>query len=604
VLAIRRLSGLLVFCALFLAACDSSKPNSTQIKEYIENYQVVNKLNVADMDYKVTPSKDGDQGTIQVSGQLELAESLYKEDKGSQIFRKNVNEVLRRNRFSEREIKHDIYQRVIQASTRVPNDESNYFTFLKLEHEAGLKINFSADLSYQKVADHFKLDGPVRLAQLLGARANEFSNPVLDDSELVKTAVENVLMEQTRYRELMEQSRTLLTRLWDNDFGLLLWNRKVPYLGNENLTKEELSQLSEFKDWRGVYHISNIKPIEYRTPHASNFFELGSYTTDGIATCLRQTGFANELTFLKSQFEQYCEFGKQYPVTIQLSSMLNEVNQFVAKAEFIVNGVSSGELAYGSKGFGKEQNELARYSDQQQLVILNESFDLAQHNQPVFSAVAARGGQAEHLRLQYTGKSNYAQLHSNIDKVSDVVANNVEPITEPELIVDSDSVINNYVETNVGDPTLDQTAQASQELEAAADAEIAEQEAKAAAEKELVKSIQLELKRLGLYESSIDGLAGRYTYWAIDQAQQQLNTADIKAISPEFLAILNATSTDSITQPEQPYQPVSTATTVASEESEPQTKKKGTLAGQAFRWFGRQFSKKKDQSETELEDEE
>jgi len=596
--------GVLLCCSVLLSACSKSQPSTSEIKQYIENYQVVHNLKVASMDYEIKQNKDGKSGTIQASGRLSLAEALYVEDKSNQVFRKDVAEALRRNRFSEREINHDIYNRVIQATTRVPGDKNEYYTFLKVEYEPGLEINFSAELTYQVDSDGIKIDGKVRHANLLGSRVDEFSNPILDDSELVKKALTNVLAEQARYRELMEDSRTLLTRLWDNDHGLVLWNRKTSYLGNENLSKTELSQLSEFKDWRGVYHISNIRAIEYRTPHASNFFELGTYITEGIATCLRQTGFTEGLTYLKSQFNQYCEFGKQYPIQIKLSSTLNQTNDFVAKAMFVVGGVNSGELSYGDKGFNKEHNELARYSDQLKLVILNDAFDIKHHNQPVFSTAKVASGKPERLRLQYTGDSDYqlAGLNEN-QTADDQIADNTQPSEqekpEQQAIVDARPDASNNVNPSSSaqddnDTPASATIVASVEKDTKASTEIINQQAaKEAAEKELVKSIQIELKRLGLYNSTIDGIAGRYTHWAIRSAQKQLNKGNVKRISNEFLDVLRVTSTASIKSPSKPYQPVSVASVSAKNEQE--KKPKGTLAGQAFRWVGKQFGKKKDQ---------
>jgi len=175
-----------------------------EIKEYIENYQIMNDLKVDSMTYHIEAEKDNQVGSIQVSGQLELMESLYLEDEGNRSFRNNVAKMMRRNRFSDREINHDIYDRIVRASARVPGDENEYYTFLKIEHESGLAINFSATLFYKKGNDGFILDGPVRLAKLLGTHISKFSNPVIDDAKLVQKAVENVLSEQIRYRELMK----------------------------------------------------------------------------------------------------------------------------------------------------------------------------------------------------------------------------------------------------------------------------------------------------------------------------------------------------------------------------------------------------------------
>jgi hypothetical protein len=74
-------------------------------------------------------------------------------------------------------------------------------------------------LKYREANDGFALDGSMVHAKLLGVPAAKFSNPVIDDTELVHQAVIKVLSEQTRYSGLMKESRDLLTQLWENDFG-------------------------------------------------------------------------------------------------------------------------------------------------------------------------------------------------------------------------------------------------------------------------------------------------------------------------------------------------------------------------------------------------
>ncbi len=591
--------------ALMLSACGKSEPSSEQIQSYVENYQIVHGLKVGSMTYDVKPQADKQAGTIQVSGKLELVEPLYVEDEGNRIFRKNVAEALRRNGFSEQEINHTIYNRVVQASTRVPGDEIEYYTFLKIEHKPGFEINFSANLKYRVGGDGYILEGTVRHPQLLGSRVENFSNPALDDDGLVQKTVENVLAEQARYRELMKQNRALLTKLWDNDYGMLIWNRKTPYLGNENLSIEEQIQLTEFRKWRAVYHFTNIKPVQYRTPHASNFFELGAYTTDGIATCLRQTGFTEQLIFLKSKFNQYCEFGKQYPVRINLSSTLDDTNNFVAKVTFEINGVSSGELSYKSTEFSLERNELGRYSDKQRLSMLEQPFDINHHSRPIFTAIDT--SLREQLYLKYTGASDY--IAAGLFDQSEV---GVTVNADGESLLAETTVIPSAANTGPGPKVLLSNGTLGSNVDRV-------QDAKAQAETELVKAIQTELKRLGIYESRIDGIAGAYTYWSMTQVRQQLGKNNVKRLSVEFLTLLRNTPDGSVEPPTEPYRPPtsiadnSSGTSVdANEEFEEITieprqetqknKGTGTLAGNALRWFGKQFAPKKKEESVEEEE--
>ncbi|MBL4672559.1 MAG: peptidoglycan-binding protein [Arenicella sp.] len=547
----------LLIYAVLLSSCNRSEPNISQIKDYIENYHVAHDYLVASMEYEVVEGQGGQFGSIRVYGQLELREPMYVEDVGYHTFRQNVADALARNRFSEREINHDIYDRVIRASARMPNSDSDYFTFLKVEHERGFEINFSADLTYKISNDGFVLDGPLRHALLLGNPMAKFSNPVVDDSELVNQAVKNVLSEQTRYSELMKESRALLTQLWDNDFGFVIWNRKLPYLGSENLDSNEQSQLTEFKDWRGVYHISNVKPVQFRTPRASNFFELGFYTTEGIATCLRQTGFIDELIFLKSRFDQYCEFGKQYPVFIKLGSTLDETNAFIASVQFEVNGVNSGELLNNSSEYRREHNELARYSDQKFVTMLRKGFDITQHVQAVFALADYPPKETERLSLSY----NVASSFDPVDVNKGLAEHNVADIRSINEIgaLDSDAKASLDVSS---------TGPQTEEIDSA--------------ETLMVKAIQTELKRLGVYSLRIDGIAGEYTYWGMKHVQERLGRTDMKIPSSEFLVLLRESPIDSIEPPEAAFEP-----------SKPEQKKK-TLIGNAFRWVGNQFKKKGD----------
>lgn len=554
-----------------LSACERSKPSVSQIQEYIENYQIAHDYSVASMNYEIEPGQGDELGSIQVSGKLVLREPLYVEDLGNSSFRKSVAKMLRRNRFSEREINHEIYDRVIRASARVQNSENDYYTFLKEEHAPGFTINFSADLIYKKGIDGFMLDGAVRHQKLLGARIIKFTNPVTDDTKLVEGAVKRVLAEQLRYREMMKDSSALLSRFWDNDFGVVVWNRKVPYLGNENLSPSESMQLAEFSDWRGVFRISNIKPVQYRTPHASNFFELGTYTTEGVATCLRQTGFIDELTFAKSSFDQYCEFGKQYPVQVEMASMLNETNDYIASIEFEINGVSSGELVYDSSHFHRERNELARYSDRQRVVILDKPFVIKAHNRPVFNLVKSAENETGQLRLEYTDVTDYELARFDSVNVPDqqvvVTAKLEKPIVETGL-------------TEVGEKMPDETVQ-SNSAEADNDKSDASITNSPLTKKELVKAIQLELKRFNVYNAKVDGIAGEYTFWSMSYVQKQLGKGNFTKPSEEFLAVLRATPDDAIKPPATPYRPI-----VKQQAPKPKAKS-GTLAGKALKGTGR-----------------
>ncbi|MGK0437827.1 MAG: hypothetical protein ACJATK_000774 [Paracoccaceae bacterium] len=561
--------------AILLSSCSRSEPNIAQIKEYIENYHVAHDYQVASIEHEVVADQGGQFGSIKVYGQLALREPMFVEDMGNHIFRQNVADALARNRFSEREINHNIYDRVIRASTRIANSDSEYYTFLKVEHERGLEINFSGDLNYKRSDDGFVLDGPLRHATLLGKPVANFTNPVVDDSELVIQAVNNVLSEQTRYSELMKQSRALLMQLWDNDFGFIIWNRKVPYLGNENLDSNERWQLTEFGDWRGVYHISNVKPVEFRTPRSSNFFELGFYTTEGLATCLRQTGFIDELIFLKSRFDQYCEFGKQYPVLIKLGSTLDETNAFVASVQFEVNGVVSGEFLNDSSEYRseyrREVNELARYSDKTIVTMLRDDFDITQHAQAVFVLEDDSSEKMDRLSLSYAEASSFDPVNFNKNS-SEQNTVTIPPVNESETLdIEAEGSLDM---SNTGLPT--------EEVDSP--------------EAVMIKAIQTELKRLGVYALRIDGIAGEYTYWGMSHVQEQLERTDVKIPSSEFLVLLRDVATDSIAPPEIAFQPSELKSNESNEsqESQESEEKKKTLIGNAFRWIGGQFKKKED----------
>lgn len=589
--------------AAMLVACERSQPSASQITEYIENYQIAHDYSVASMNYDIKPEQGGQSGSIQVSGKLELREPLYVEDLGNKAFRKSVAKMLRRNRFSEREINHEIYDRVIRAVARVQGSSSEYHTFLKEEHAPGYAINFSANLIYTKGNEGFMLDGPVRHPKLLGARIIKFTNPVVDASALVNEAVKSALAEQTRYREMMKESSALLSRLWDNDFGFVLWNRKVPYLGTENLSPAERKQLSEFSAWRGVYRISNVKPVQYRTPHASNFFELGSYTTEGVATCLRQTGFIDELIYAKSKFDQYCEFGKQYPVRIELASVLNETNDFIASVKFEVNGVDSGEFVDNGGYFQREQNELGRYSDQQRVSVLDQAFDIKAHNRPVFNLVNSSDNQSDRIRFEYTGETDYYAARFEIFDTPDEalamqpqseVLNNEVPQAEPgdsgpdaqgQAAPTSKGIVN---DEDVAAATVPAPVTNKQQLTSTQSKATSEPLTK----KELITEIQLELKRLSVYQAPIDGIAGEHTFWSMAFVQKQLDKNVSVVPSEAFLAMLRQTPESAITPPVRTYNPVA---------SKPKAKKKRTVAGNALRWAGGLFSKKERERKSKSE---
>lgn len=556
--------------ALHLSACGRSQPTDVEIQAYIENYQVTHDYKVALMDYDVEPSQSGDSGSIRVSGKLELRHPLYIEDLGNTEFRERVEKVLRRNRFSEREINHEIYDRVIRAMARIEGRENEYYTFLKEEYAPGYMINFSADLIYSKGANGYVLDGLVNHPKLQGSRLVKFTNPVVDDTKLVDKAVEAVLAEQARYHELMKASSAVLTKLWDNEHGLVVWNRKVPYLGDENLSASERAQLQEYTDWRGVYRISNIKPVQFNTPHASNFFELGSYTTDGIATCLRPTGFARELKHSKANFEHYCEFGKQYPIKVLLASLLNETNEFDALVEFEIGGASTGELIFQESYFQREENELARYSDRQRVVFLEQPFDLASHNRPAFRLVKSSDNKEELLRLEYTGATDY-------------VAAGLGEIPQEELI--DVSSLSQAVDETSSDAVQLSVAPTVGENNAESNKNKAIDSAPPSAETEMVKAIQTELKRLNVYTAEIDGIAGEQTYWAMDYVKKQLGDNSAVRPSQALLTQLKDTPDTAIMTPTE-------AERLAAEQSQEaiaeQPKKKKTLGG----WFSGLFKKK------------
>ncbi|GGZ95971.1 hypothetical protein GCM10008090_00190 [Arenicella chitinivorans] len=551
---------LFLFAALFLSSCQRSQPSPAQIQSYVEGYQVAHDFKVASMDYDVSPEGDGGSGTIRVSGKLELREPLYVEDLGSKNFRKRVATMLRRNRFSEREINHEIYDRVIRATARVPGRENEYYTFLKQEYAPGYAINFSADLRYTQSSDGYVLDGLVNHPKLQGSRMVKFTNPIVDDTKLVERAVKAVLDEQARYREMMKASSAVLNQLWDAEHGLIVWNRKLPYLGNENLSAVELTQLQEFREWRGVYRISNIKPVQFNTPHASNFFELGSYTTEGVATCLRQTGFARELTYPKSRFEEYCEFGEQYPVEVHVASLLNKTNEFEASVAFKIGDLSSGELTFSDPYFQHEDNDVGRYSDQLRVVFLESPFDLRAHNRPAFQVVSVADSDDALLRLQYTGSTDYAAADAD------------RALAESPLIAATSSAI-------VDAGTQDMTSQNDNDSPTAQAPSLDDSERSNAplTQIELVKAIQLELKRLKIYNARIDGIAGEQTFWAMGYVQKQLGVRNIAKPSQAFLELLQATPVTAIPAPAEPYK---------AKAREPEKKK--TLGN----WFSGLFKKK------------
>ncbi len=615
-----------------LGSCDRSQPSSSEIQQYVENYQIAHDYSVSSISYEVTPSEGDRPGRIRVSGKLELLEPLYIEDIGNKQFRKDVAKMLRRNRFSEREIKHEIYDRIIRAAARVPNSENQYYTFLKQKHAPGYAINFSADLVYKRGNNGFMIDGPVRHPKLVGARLIKFSNPIVENAGLVQKAVKGVLAEQTRYRDMMKDNSAVLSRLWDNDFGLVVWNRKVPYLGNENLSRAERVQLKQFADWRAVYRISNIKPVQYRTPHASNFFELGSYTTQGVATCLRQVGFIDELRYSKSNFDQYCEFGKQYPARIELSSVLNDTNEFVASVRFEVNGVNSGQMAFGSDYFEREQNELGRYSDQQRVVLLDGPFNVKAHSRPVFTLVPGAPNESDLLSLKYLEATDYQlarferadpgphdssaasivtgsekQQQSPVPAVSDAssVIYEADEVAQevPQAVsqIDNKTDDSDTIDGNVDDiePTVVAAAATVGVVAKAINSESTKgQIANEAADtktnapltkKELVKAIQRELKRLKIYNSSIDGIAGENTFRSMNHAQSELGKGNFTKPSQEFLTVLKQTKVGEIS-------PLPTKTSKPAAKSvakvEKPKKQKKTIAGNALRWAGGLFSNK------------
>ena len=554
----------ILIAMLLISACQRSQPSATQIQSFIEGYQIAHDYKVGSMDYDVSPENNGESGTIRVSGKLELREPLYVEDLGAKAFRKRVATMLRRNRFSEREINHEIYDRVIRATARVAGRDNEYHTFLKEEYAPGYAINFSADLRYTQSSRGYKLDGLVNHPKLQGSRMVKFTNPIVDDTKLVERAVKAVLDEQARYREMMKASSAVLNRLWDAEHGLVVWNRKLPYLGNENLSPIELNQLQEFREWRGVYRISNIKPIQFNTPHASNFFELGRYTTEGVATCLRQTGFARELSYPKSRFEEYCEFGEQYPVQVHVASVLNKTNEFEASVEFKIGEVSSGEMIFAAPYFQREDNEVGRYSDQLRLIFLTNPFDLQAHNRPAFQVVSASSNDDELLRLQYTGSTDYAAA----DADQALAESSATPTSTVIHAVASEAS-----STEERNPNADQALEP--DTPEASNAPLTQVE--------LVKAIQLELKRLKIYSARIDGIAGEQTFWAMGYVQKQLGVSNIAKPSQEFLELLRNTPVTAIPAPAEPY---------AAKAPEPeQEKKKKTLGS----WFSGLF-KKKDKS--------
>ena len=548
---------------LALAGCEQNKPGQDQIEEYIESYQIVNQYKVKSIDYDVVPDDNRQSGKIHASGQLELSEALYVEDPTNAIFRDNVAKMLRRNRFSEREISHDIYDRVIRASTRVPESDNQYYAFLKKEHDPGLAINFSASLSYHKTNNGFVIDGRVGHAKLAGHPLSSFTYPVVDDSGLVVRAVKNALAERTKYQDLMKQSKSLLKQLWDNDHGFLLWSRKTPYAGTDNLSDFERRQLAELSEWRGIYHISHVKPVEFRKPRAANFFELGEYTTEGIATCLMQTGFAPTLKFSKANFDQYCEHGKQYLVTITLNSNLNEQNLFLTSVSFKVNDVQSAEYWHDATGFKFEENKFAKFSDQQRLELLTEPFNLSDHVKPTLQEADGQSG-ANWLVLDY-GVGESLKDSATASASSEQETNTPAGETDAQK-ADADGNM------NYEDAAVKMTAV------------------------QLTKAVQVELQRLNIYRSSIDGIAGKATVWSINYFQKQKGVAPTGRPSEDLLVMLRATPADSIRQP-----------TVAQRQSshKSQEKEKGTIVGNmarktgraignAAKWVGSKFKKKKD----------
>jgi hypothetical protein len=152
-----------------------------------------------------------------------------------------------------------------------------------------------------------------------------------------------------------------------------------------------------------------------------------------------------------------------------------------------------------------------------------------------------------------------------------------------------------FSEQNVVDiPSANESGALDREAEASLDVSDSEAipEEVDSPETVMIKAIQTELKRLGVYGSRIDGIAGEYTYWGMMHVQKQLDRTDMKIPSSEFLVLLRDVSNDSIAPPETAFQ------STEPQSNEPQSnkpeEKKKTLVGNAFRWFGSQFKKKED----------
>jgi len=368
---------LLIFLVLQMpSGCSAPSPNRSQIVDYIEDYQSSMPLVVEELSIKKIPNKQDAGGALHVFGKLKLSETLYVKDSEMSEFKKRFARQLRDSHFSEQEITHPHYQRILRSSIRPLDQQSGIFDLLKVARAKGALVNFSAKLSYQSKNQGFTIDGHVRRPRLEGRVISTFSNPVIVSTAMVDAAVQNALMSRSELQKKSDQVRAQVKRLWLADYGI--------NVVGVHKSKGEPSTVDPLRS--SILHLQNVEPIELSTQYAREVFKLGVHTTSGRATCLRTTLFKQD----RHGGKLSCARGQQIPVSIVVNSELNAVGEFVTLARLrpireIANGLV-GEF----ESWDLNLNPDALQADESYTVhYLAEPFALEDYNQRVVVAKAS-----------------------------------------------------------------------------------------------------------------------------------------------------------------------------------------------------------------------
>jgi len=501
------------FISIFVAGCGQSGPNKKEIISYIERHEVNSNLyTITSLKYKNFPNKQGGGlGRVSVSGTIKLTKDLYESKKPTE-YKNKIERLMSEQGFTKPEIGMIVYQGIIKKSY---SGRGNWKNFVRKVHSSGSELNFSGKLNYQEEVDRHvfsSFGSSINAHWFAGQSIDSFKNPIIDHTTLVSNTLKKLVDEKSRITKALERQKQSLGSLWNNKHGFVIENKKTPVgLDDGFRGKYAAKYLSLIRGWRGIYFVTDVKPITIT--EQSKLYQLGEYTTSGKATCLRPTGFLtgyNGLSYGRKSISS-CEYGETYPIEIKLSSEFNfKKAVFHTYVQFAANNTGSKRLWSDGKIFYKTDTPFSQYhTSNTKINFLKQPFDIKQHVKPRFVDPSRSIHGLKDFKLDYT------QV--------DIAPTTTSHVVKPDNFTPENKVVNtSNVQQSIS--KVETTIQKSQQ--------------------QLVISVQTELKRLGLYHSTIDGVQGAGTSRAVLSYQERMGLTKTGVINDDLVQRMRGTPKD------------------------------------------------------------